>query len=130
MIWNPIILLKLIMSIVFIYHGVTKNASEFANAMNLSTTLAFLVMFAEISAGLGYLLSIFKPSLTFLGLTLAQWASIAVVPVLVGAIILVHSKNGFNVMNNGFEYQLVLIFVATYVFLYSQYHENINFITK
>lgn len=41
-----------------------------------------------------------------------RWAALANVPVMLGAIVFVHAKNGFWASQNGYEYPLVLL-VAT-----------------
>lgn len=107
--------LKGIMSFVFLYHGLTKNLNNFAEGFGFSTLIAALVIFAEVAGGLGYLLGMVNED-TYYGYSLTQWASLAVIPVMLGAIYLVHGKNGFNVMNNGYEYQLTLLMVALYLF--------------
>lgn len=109
-------LLKGIMSLVFLYHGLTKNLNGFADAFGFSILVSALVIFAEIAAGLGYLLGMINQN-NYYGYTLTQWASLATIPVMLGAIYLVHGKNGFNAMNNGYEYQLTLLMVALYLFL-------------
>lgn len=109
-------ILKIAMSIVFLYHGLTKNIKGFAKMFNLPILIASAVVFAEISGGIGYLISNFYDEEIY-EYTITQWSSIAVMPVLLGAIYLVHWKNGFNVMNNGFEYQFILLSIATYLFI-------------
>ena len=108
--------LRLGLGIVFLYHGLTKSVKGFSTSFGLPTIIAIAVIFAEISGGLGYLLGgLFKDKL--FGLTLTQLSSIAVIPVLLGAIYMVHWKNGFNFMNNGYEYQFVLLMTALYLLL-------------
>jgi len=111
-------LLKGLMSLVFLYHGLTKNPTGFADNFGLPVWVAILVIFAEVAGGLGYLAGAFNYQ-SYLGYTLTQWASMAVIPIIIGAIYLVHGKNGFNVMNNGYEYQLALLMIALYLFLRS-----------
>lgn len=114
--WSHENLLKLGMAAVFLYHGWTKNLQGFAQAFHLPVWVAGLVILAELLGGLGYLIGVCQSDQYF-GLTPTQWASLAVIPVLVGAIYLVHWKKGFNVMNGGFEYQMMLLLVAIYLYL-------------
>lgn len=109
------LLLEWPLATVFLYHGLTKNLVSFAKNFNISPLIAGLVIAAEILGGLGYLVGPFSDQ-EIAGLNLTQWASLAVIPVLIGAIYLVHGKNGFNVMNGGYEYQMVLLAVALYLF--------------
>lgn len=109
-------LLTLPLAAVFLYHGATKQVGAFAKAFDLPRWVAGLVIFAEIAAGLGFLFGAFIDR-EIGGLTLSQWAALAAIPVLLGAIYLVHWNKGFNVSNGGFEYQLVLLGVALYQLL-------------
>ena len=107
--------LRLALSTVFLYHGLTKNLTSFAKAFQFPILLAAAVIFAEVAAGLGYLLGglYYTP---ILGYSLTQWASLAAIPILIGAIYLVHWNKGFNVMNGGYEFQFVLLMMALYMF--------------
>ena len=106
--------LRLAMAVVFLYHGLGKRPQSFAKMFNLSYVIAVLVIFAEVSGGLGYLWGGFNDQPIYYNLTFTQLASLAVIPVLLGAIIMVHAKNGFNFSNNGYEFQLVLLAIALY----------------
>ncbi len=46
---------------------------------------------------------------------LTRWAALANVPVVLGALLFVHLKNGFWVFNNGYEYVLVLLVASVAV---------------
>lgn len=111
-------LILLAMGIVFLYHGTTKKLGEFSKMFKLPIFIASLVIFAEIAGGIGFLLGGFIKDKYF-GLTITQWASLAVIPVLLGAISMVHYKNGFNFMDNGWEYQFVLVMVALQLLLFT-----------
>ena len=108
--------LRLAMGSVFLYHGLSKNVNAFSKSFKLPLLVAGLVPLAEISGGSGYLLGGLDnfSDKTFLGYTITQLASLAVIPVLLGAIIMVHWKNGFNFMNNGYEFQFTLLMIALY----------------
>jgi putative oxidoreductase len=105
--------LRLAIGTVFLYHGLTKDLKGFSTGMNLPLVVGGLVIFAEIAGGLGYLLGGFNDK-EYLGFTITQWSSLAVIPVLIGAIYLVHWKNGFDGMKGGFEYQFTLLMIALY----------------
>ena len=115
MLFDPSWFLRIAMASVFLYHGLTKNVTGFSKAFNFPIFISALVILAETLGGLGYVVGgvLNKP---YLGYTITQWASLAVIPVLIGAIYLVHWKNGFNIMNNGYEYQFVLLLIALYLF--------------
>lgn len=106
--------LRIAMASVFLYHGINKNLFSFAKHFKLPHFIALAVIFAEIAGGLGYLVGgIYNNRV--MGYTITQWASLAVIPVLLGAILMVHYKHGFSVMNNGYEFQFVLLMIALYL---------------
>jgi putative oxidoreductase len=112
---NSMWFLRIAMASVFLYHGLTKKLNSFAKHFKLPLIIAALVVFAEIAAGLGYIVGgLYNKNI--LGFSITQWSSIAVIPVLLGAIFMVHWKNGFNVMNSGYEYQFVLLMIAFYMY--------------
>ena len=113
MYFDPHWFLRIAMAAVFLYHGLTKSLNSFAKSFNLSLLVAGLVIFAEVAGGAGYLAGgIIKDK--YFGMTITQWSSLAVIPVIIGGIILVHWKNGFNIMNNGWEYLFTLLMIALY----------------
>jgi len=105
--------LRLAMGSVFLYHGLTKNVTSFSKQFGLSLLVASLVILAEVTGGASYLIGGVYDT-QYIGYSLTQWASLAVIPVLLGAIIMVHWKNGFNVMKGGYEFQLTLLLIALY----------------
>ena len=106
--------LRIAIASVFLYHGAGKSdIGGFGEKFNLPYSVAALVVFAELAAGIGYLLGGLNNSLYY-GFTITQWASIAAIPVLIGAISMVHWENGFNFMKNGYEFQMVLLLIAIY----------------
>lgn len=109
-------LLRIPMAMIFLYHGLTKNIDGFAKMFNLSKPVAVLVMIAEISAGLGFIIGGINNKTVF-GLTVTQWSAIAVIPVMLGAIFMVHLQNGFSFMNNGYEFQLLILMTTLYLLL-------------
>lgn len=109
--------LRFAMAAVFLYHGLQKNLKGFSEKFNLPVIVAAAVIFAEVAGGAGFLAGGLTNEKYF-GLSLTQWSALAVIPVLLGAIALVHWKNGFNFMNGGWEYQFVLLMIA-YYFLFA-----------
>ena len=108
-------LLRIALASVFLFHGVGKliNIGGFAEMMGLPYLIAALVTFAEIAAGAGIIVGGFGREL------ITRLATIAMVPVLIGAIVLVHGPRwsftpaeGFPM--GGMEFQVVLLLGALY----------------
>ena len=69
----------------------------------------WLLALGEVAAGILLIAGAFgKEMLTRLG-------GLIVVVVMVGAIALVHAKNGFNVMSGGVEFQLLMLVTGLYL---------------
>jgi len=104
-------IIRVTLGAIFIAHGGQKVLGLFggpglqgfaqwaAATMNLSPVLAYLAAFAELVGGL----------LLFFGIA-AEIGAAMVIPVMVGAVVLVHWKAGFFAQNGGFEYPLSLTF--------------------
>lgn len=108
-------LLRLALASVFLYHGLGKvaNLAGFAEMMALPVLIAGLVTFAEIAGGLGILIGGLGKEL------ITRLAALAMIPVLLGAIVMVHAPRWSFVPAEGFpmggmEFQVVLILIATY----------------
>lgn len=108
-------LLRVAFAAVFLFHGAGKVAtfSTFPEMMGLSIPVAGLVTFAELAAGLGIIIGGFGHEL------ITRLAAIAVIPVLLGAIVLFHGPRwsftpaeGFPM--GGMEFQVVLLLIAVY----------------
>ena len=100
---------------VFLFHGFGKVVafSGFSQMMGLSVPVAGLVTFAEIAAGLGIIIGAFQNEL------ITRLAALASIPVLLGAIFMVHGPRwsftpaeGFPM--GGMEFQVVLLLIAVY----------------
>ena len=100
---------------VFLFHGFGKVVafSGFAQMMGLSVPVAGLVTFAEVAAGLGIIIGAFQSEL------ITRLAALASIPVLLGAIFMVHGPRwsftpaeGFPM--GGMEFQVVLLLIAVY----------------
>lgn len=107
--WAPL-LLRLILGIVFLYHGFPK-LMDFAGTVGLVKSIqfplpeffAFLLILAEVGGGLLLLAGLFT-----------RYVSITLAFDMVVAILAVHLKNGFG--KGGFEFPLVL-FVMCFVLI-------------
>lgn len=100
--------LRLSLAATFIYHGVGKFPIE-EPMMGMPVAIVWLVALGEVAAGLFLIGGAFgKEILTRLG-------GLIVIVVMVGAIALVHAKNGFNVMAGGMEFQLLILVSGLYL---------------
>jgi len=100
--------LRLSLAATFIYHGVTKFPVE-GPMMGMPVAMVWVLAIAEIAAGLFLIAGAFgREVLTRLG-------GLIVIIVMVGAIALVHAKNGFNVMNGGMEFQILMLVTGLYL---------------
>jgi putative oxidoreductase len=104
--WFP----RLALAGVFLYHGLDKfgNLEGVAQMMQKPTAVALLVALAETVGALLILVGgISKAWMTRLG-------ALLLVPVMLGAIFIVHLKNGWNFMNGGIEFQFTLLMIQLY----------------
>lgn len=101
--------LRLSLAATFIYHGVGKwPVTPFAEAFGFPLAIAWAVVIAEVAAGLALIVGAFgKGTLTRLG-------GLIVIVIMIGAIALVHAKNGFSVSNGGYEFQLLMLVTGLY----------------
>lgn len=77
--------------------------------MGMPVPVVWLIALSEVAAGLFLIGGAFgKEILTRLG-------GLIVVVIMVGAIVLVHAKNGFNVMAGGMEFQLLILVSGLYL---------------
>ena len=108
-------LLRAGLASVFLFHGIGKaaNVSGFAEMMGLPFAVGAMVMFSEVAAGVGILVGGFGKEL------ITRLSAIAMIPVLVGAIVLVHGPRwSFTPAESfpmgGMEFQVVLLLGALY----------------
>jgi putative oxidoreductase len=108
-------LLRIALASVFLFHGFGKVAdvSGFAEMMGLPVLVAGLVTFAEVAGGLGIIIGGFGKEL------ITRLAALAMIPVLLGAIVMVHGPRWNFVPAEGYpmggmEFQVVLALIATY----------------
>ena len=100
--------LRLSLAATFLYHGATKLPVE-GPMMGMPAAMVWMLAFAELAAGTMLIAGAFgKEMLTRVG-------ALIVMVVMVGAIALVHAKNGFNVMNGGMEFQILMLVTGLYL---------------
>ena len=103
-----LVALRLASSSAFLYHGSAilvgafggPGPREFAQSHGWSISVAYLVGLVQVVGAVA----------VFTGV-LARVAAAGLVVVMVGAIVLVHLRNGFDVSNGGFEYALTQMLV-------------------
>ena len=101
------LILRLALAAVFIYHGYGKVFGEGAgfgtswNPHGMPVWMQVLVSWGEFLAGLGCLTGI-----------MTGGAALGIIIIMGGAIVTVHGKNGFSLMNQGYEYCFVLLIMA------------------
>lgn len=101
--------LRLSLAASFIYHGVGKfPVDQWAANFGMNVALAWAVTIAEIVAGVALIVGAFgKDALTRLG-------GLIVIVIMIGAIAMVHWQNGWNVMNGGMEFQVLMLAAGLY----------------
>ncbi len=108
-------LLRIGLASVFIFHGIGKAMAlgGFAQMMGLPTPVAALVTLAELAGGVGIIVGAFTHDL------ITRLAELAIAPVMLGAIFMVHwgrwnftSAEGFPM--GGMELQVVVLFTALF----------------
>ena len=101
--------LRLSLAATFLYHGLGKWPPEaFAESFGMPLLVVWAVIIAEVIAGLALIIGAFgKDMLTRLG-------GLIVIVIMIGAIVLVHGKNGWSVMNGGMEFQVLMLFTGLY----------------
>jgi uncharacterized membrane protein YphA (DoxX/SURF4 family) len=79
-----------------------------AQAMGMSVPIVWAIAIAELAGGAALIAgAISKEILTRLG-------RLIVIVIMIGAITLVHAKNGSNVLNGGMEFQLLMLVTGLY----------------
>jgi putative oxidoreductase len=108
-------LLRLAFAGVFVFHGFGKvlDLGGFSQMMGLSTPVAVLVALAEVAGGIGIIVGAFVNDIV------TRLAGVAIVPVMLGAIVMVHwGQWSFMASDThpagGMEFQVVLLLLALY----------------
>lgn len=107
--------LRAALASVFLFHGIGKlvDVAGFAEMMGLPVLVAWLVTLAEVGGGIGILVGAFGRD------WLTRLSAAVIVPVMLGAIALVHFGQWSFVASEshpmgGMEFQVVLTFIAAY----------------
>ncbi len=108
-------LLRIGLAGVFVFHGIGKAMAlgGFAQMMGLPIPVAALVTFAELAGGVGIIVGAFTNDL------ITRLAGLAIAPVMLGAIFMVHwGRWGFEPAEGfpmgGMELQVVVLFTALF----------------
>ncbi len=102
--------LRVSLAATFIYHGYAKfPIADFSAAMDMPAPLALAVAVAELVAGVALLAGAFTRDLV------TRIGAAIVIVIMIGAIFIVHLPNGFNVMNGGYEFQLLMLLTGLYL---------------
>ena len=100
--------LRLSLAATFLYHGATKMPVE-GPMMGMPAAMVWMLAIAEVAAGVMLIAGAFgREMLTRIG-------ALIVMVVMLGAIALVHAKNGFNVMDGGMEFQVLMLLTGLYL---------------
>ena len=120
-------LLRFSLASVFIYHGMGKlmDLGGFSQMMGLSIPVAALVTFAELAGGVGIIVGSFTNDL------ITRLAGLAIAPVMLGAIFMVHwPRWNFMPTDNfpagGMEFQVIMFLIALYFIVVGNATENHN----
>ncbi len=100
--------LRLSLAATFLYHGAGKFPIE-EPMMGMPVAAIWMLALSEIAAGILLIAGAFgKEILTRLG-------ALIVIVVMIGAIMMVHAAKGFDVMQGGMEFQLLMLVTALYL---------------
>ena len=110
-------IVRIMLGAIFIAHGAQKvfgvlggpgleGFVQWAGTLGVPTWLGYLAAFAEFVGGV----------LLFFGI-LPELGALCVIPVMLGAVFVVHWKNGFFGQNGGYEYPLSLAITAAALIL-------------
>ena len=108
--------LRVALASVFLFHGIGKlvDVSGFAEMMGLPVFVAWLVTFAEVGGGIGLIVGAFGRD------WLTRISAAVIVPVMLGAIVMVHWGQWSFVASEshpmgGMEFQVVLTLIALFL---------------
>lgn len=98
-----LLLLRVIVGVIFVAHGAQKLLGAFGGHGLAATVgqmgpLGYPVTIGEFFGGLGLIVGF-----------LSRFSGASLIVIMVGAIVMVHGKNGFFSQGGGFEYNLALI---------------------
>lgn len=106
-------LLRLALASVFLFHGIQKVVLSgpyemMVGKMGMPGPVFWLVTFAEVAGGAGIIVGGLGSDL------ITRLSGLAIAPTMIGAIVIVHAPNGWSFMNDGMEFQVVLLLIALY----------------
>lgn len=91
------LLLRVSLGVMFLAHGLLKllvftpaGTAGFFGSLGLPGFLAYVTIFAELAGGMALIAGLYT-----------RWVSLALVPVLLGAVVLVHGSKGWLFSNDG-----------------------------
>ena len=98
-----LLILRVIVGVIFMVHGAQKLFGAFGGAglaetVNTMGPLGYPVTIGEFFGGLGLIVGF-----------LSRFSAASLIVIMLGAIAMVHGKNGFLLSEGGFEYNLALI---------------------
>jgi len=99
-----LLLMRVIVGVIFAAHGAQKLFGVWggqgleATVEQMGVPLGYLVTIGEFFGGLGLIVGF-----------LTRFSAASLIVIMIGAIAIVHGKNGFFLQNQGFEYNLALI---------------------
>ena len=99
-----LLLMRVIVGVIFAAHGAQKLFGAFggpglaAMVEQMGSPLGYLVTIGEFFGGLGLIVGF-----------LTRFSAASLIVIMIGAIAIVHGKNGFFLQNQGYEYNLALI---------------------
>jgi putative oxidoreductase len=103
-----LLLVRIVVGVIFAAHGAQKLFGAFGGmglektvemmSTNMGNVLPYLVIIGEFFGGLGLIFGF-----------LSRFSAAALIVIMLGAIAMVHGKNGFFSSGGGFEYNLALI---------------------
>lgn len=97
------LLLRVVVGVIFAAHGAQKLFGAFggpglAGVVGMMGPIGYLVTIGEFFGGLGLVVGF-----------LCRFSAASLIVIMIGAIAMVHAKNGFFLDKGGFEYNLALI---------------------
>jgi len=101
------LILRIGLGTIFVYHGFGKVFGEGTalgsawNPHGMPALMQVLVAWGEFIGGLALFAGFLTP-----------FAALGISIIMIGAIIVVHGKNGFNMMNHGYEYNFALLMMC------------------
>lgn len=104
-------ILRVAMGVLFLFHGGLKlfvfgpsGTAGFFGSLGLPAILAYLVIAMEVLGGLALIAGIWS-----------RWVSLALIPILLGSIFLVHGSAGFMFSNQGGGWEFPAFWIVTLV---------------